>query len=98
MSKFDDINFTPHECGGIKGKLKVNEHTLSVIAGSGFYSQPRENLTTPTDFDAFEVAVFAPNGDWATQVFFPDLHDDVIGWQTKDEINELIQKITDLES
>ena len=90
---FDDINFTPHECGGIKGKLKVNEHTVSVLGGFGFYSEPRENLTTPNDFDAFEVAVFAPNGDWATQVFFPDIHDDVIGWQTRDEINELIKKI-----
>ena len=98
MMTFNDIIFTPHECGGIKGKLKVNEHTLSVIAGGGFYSEPRENLTTPNDFDAFEVAVFAPNGDWATQVFFPTLHDDVIGWQTRDDINELIQKITSLES
>ena len=44
---FDDINFTPHECGGIKGKLKVNEHTVSVLGGFGFYSEPRENLTTP---------------------------------------------------
>ena len=66
---------------------------MSVLGGFGFYSEPRENLTTPNDFDSFEVAVFAPNGDWATQVFFPNIHDDVIGWQTRDAINELIKKI-----
>ena len=43
MMTFDDINFTPHECGGIKGKLKVNEHTVSVLGGFGFYSEPRED-------------------------------------------------------
>ena len=54
------ILILPRECGGIKGKLKVNEHTVSVLGGFGFYSEPRENLTTPDSFEQFEVAVFVP--------------------------------------
>lgn len=93
MMNFENIIFTPHPCGGIHGKLKVNEHTVSILGGSGFYSTPREDLDTPNDFEAFEVAVFAPNGDWATKDFFPDQFDDVVGWQTKDDINKLIEEI-----
>ena len=93
MSKFDDVVWIDHSCGGLKGTLVVNDFRLSILGGSGFYSNPRENLKDPEDFSAFEIAVFNSNGDWATEVFFPHELDDVIGWQSREDINELIEKI-----
>ena len=93
MSKFDDIVWVDHANGGIRGTILVNGCRVSLLAGSGFYSAPRENLNDPDSFEEFEVAVFAPNGNFVTQEFFPDIHDDVIGWQTREEINELIERV-----
>lgn len=97
MKTFKDIHFGPHPAGiGIQGKLKVNDHILSVVAGDGLYSSPRENLTSPNDFNSFEVAVFDSNGDWATRKFLPNHSDDVVGWQSKMDISILITKIETL--
>ena len=38
---------------------------------------------------SFEVAVFAPDGDF-TREFFPDHIDDVLGWQSRGQINALM--------
>ena len=35
------------------------------------------------------IAVFAPDGDWATKQFVPDHNDDVLGWQYRGQINAL---------
>ena len=48
---------------------------------------------SPDDFSSFEVAIFNPQGDWATKEFFPDHNDDVLGWQSREDINNLIKKI-----
>ena len=94
MISFNDIEFGTHpHGGGIQGKLKVNGFTLSVVGGSGMYSQPREDLNSVDDFSSFEIAVFDSNGDWATKTFFPDNGDDVKGWVSRDEITELIGKL-----
>lgn len=92
---FNDLDFTIREgIGGIHAKMEfANGNVLSVIAGSGMYSSPRENLNSPDDFESFEIAIFAPNGDWATRSWFPDLHDDVMGWQSREEINSIIEMI-----
>ena len=91
---FNDIKFGPHPNGrGIQGILKVNGFTLSVVGGSGMYSQPREDKDRPWDFASFEIAVFDSNGDWATQTFFPDNGDVVLGWQDRAQINALIGKL-----
>jgi hypothetical protein len=71
----------------------VNGFTLSVVGGSGMYSTPREDLNSPDDFTSFEIAVFDSNGDWATQTFFPDNGDDVVGWVNREGITELIGKL-----
>ena len=94
MMNFNDIKFGPHPNGrGIQGILKVNGFTLSVVGGSGMYSQPREDLNSVDDFSSFEIAVFDSRWDWATQTFFPDNGDDVKGWVSRDEITELIGKL-----
>lgn len=96
MKTFNDITFQPHPfSGGIKGQLKFdNGWILSVIAGSGFYSTPGKDLKDPKDFSAFEIAVFTPKGDFGTFDVVEDATDDVIGWVTRDGINDIITKIT----
>lgn len=94
MKRFKDLEFKPHPNGeGIISRLDFdNGFSLSVIAGGFAYSTPRLNIQDPDHFSAFEVAVFTPDGDF-TREFFPDSHDDVLGWQDREEINTLISKI-----
>ena len=92
MLVFKDLVFKKREFGGgiaAKAEFK-NGFTISVIAGGLAYSTPREDKDSPDDFSAFEVAVFAPDGDWATKQFVPDHHDDVLGWQDRGQINALM--------
>lgn len=97
MKNFKDIVFKPHPHGfGIKGSLKVNGHLLSVVAGEGMYSTPRKNLTSPDDFESFEVAVFDSVGNFVTQEVVPNINDDVVGWQTRMDINIIITRIETL--
>ena len=49
-----------------------NGFSISVIAGGIAYSTPREDNSDPNHFSSFEVAVFAPDGGWATKQFVPD--------------------------
>jgi len=91
MKTFNDLQFKPKSIGGIGAHHKFdNGFIISIQAGSGMYSTPREDLTSPMDFVNFEVAVFAPDGDWATKQFFPNHNDDVLGWQDRGDINSLM--------
>lgn len=69
-----------------------NGITISVQAGSGNYSTPRENLSSSDDFASFEVAMWDEGGDFVTKDFFPD-NNDVIGWQDRADISILMIKI-----
>ena len=91
MKTFKDIQFFRSMGGRLKSTTKFdNGFELSVIAGEHAYSTPRENNTDPDFFSEFEVAVFAPDGEF-TREFFPEDHnDDVLGWQTRAEINTLM--------
>ena len=95
MKTFNDIKFGPHPLGGIQGKLIINGITLSVVAGEGLYSSPRTNGTSPKDFVSFEIGVWDDNG-WLTSKLVDTDGDDVKGWQTIDDINNVIKKIEDL--
>ena len=66
-----------------------NGYYISVVAGAGMYSNPKEG-NSPDDFNLFEVAVFNPEGKWSTKDFFPGIKDDVMGWQSREDINDLI--------
>ena len=67
-----------------------NGFSISVIAGKYAYSTPREDKDSPDDFEAFEVAVFAPDGEFTRKFFPEDHHDDVLGWQERGQINALM--------
>ena len=90
MKTFKDLVFK-NKLGGIRARMDFdNGFSISVIAGKFAYSTPREDKDSPDDFEEFEVAVFAPDGEF-TREFFPEDHnDDVLGWQERGQINALM--------
>lgn len=94
MKTFKDLVFHANRTGGINSRTDFdNGFSISVIAGGFAYSTPREDKDSPDYFTAFEVAVFAPNGDF-TREFFPEDHwDDVLGWQSRADINTIMLQI-----
>ena len=87
MKKFEDISWKQHRIGkgSIQGLLMLdNGIELSVVAGPTMYSLPKDAGNSPDDFDKFEVAVFDQDGEF--------VGDDVIGWQSRSDINKLIEK------
>ena len=93
MLIFEDLKFEK-KFGGVGATHTFdNGITISVQAGSGNYSTPRENLSSSDNFVSFEVAVWDEDGDFVTKDFVPDINDDVIGWQGRGEISFLMVKI-----
>lgn len=91
MKTFKDIEFFPSMGGNLKSSTKFdNGFEISVIAGQFAYSTPRENSLDPDFFSAFEVAIFNDEGEFVTQDFFQDINDDVMGWQTRADINTIM--------
>jgi len=87
---FKDLIFKPHK-NGIEGAVQAmhelpNGITISVVGGDGLYGD---------GINSFEV------GAWRTIDNFLFSHqwiplsenDDVVGWQSKEEITEIIQKL-----
>lgn len=91
MKVFKDLVFKEGVFGGIGTSMKFdNGFKISVQAGSFAYSSPRRNSDSPDDFDMFEVAVFRPNGKFTREFFPKDHNDDVMGWQSRGQINALM--------
>ena len=96
MIQFRDLEFEPRGFGGVGATRTFdNGITISVQAGKGNYSTPREDLTSSDQFSSFEVAIWGEDGEFITKEFFPDHNDDVLGWQDRGEINALILLIQD---
>ena len=90
MVKFKDLEFKKTFGGVGATHTFENGITISVQAGSGIYSTPRENLTSPDDYSSFEVAVIDREGNFITEGFVHDVDVGVLGWQDRDEINALM--------
>lgn len=92
---FDNIVFSKNIFGdGISSRTQFdNGVVLSIIAGKGAYSNPREAKFHSDDFRSFEVAILDGEGNFITMKFAPDAGDDVLGWMSREDINELITKI-----
>ena len=94
MKTFEDLKFKEKKSGGVYARLEFdNGYVLSVVASKNHYCTPKKNLTNPGDYLYFEVAVFSPDSGKFTREFFEDHDDDVLGWQSKDQINNLISLI-----
>ena len=94
MKAFKDIKFKQHKVGkgNIQGLLMLdNGIELSVVAGTGMYSAGkngvREAVDNVKDVSSFEVAVFDQDGEFIGG-------DMVLGWQSREDINELIKKFS----
>ena len=85
MKTFNDLIFTKHP-NGIDGAVQAtlvldNNITLSVVGGAGLYGDGTES---------FEVGAWHnDSNDW---IRLSD-YDDVIGWQSKEDIDQIIQKL-----
>ena len=94
MKTFKDIQFHQSMGGNLKSNTKFdNGFEMSVIAGEFAYSTPRENSLDPDFFSAFEVAIFNDEGEFVTQDFFQDINDDVMGWQSRADINTIMMVV-----
>ena len=94
MIQFKDLVFHSNHPGGINSRTDFdNGFSISVIAGQMAYSTPREDKNSPDDFSSFEIAVFAPDGEFTREFFPKDHSDDVLGWQSRKDINSIIEKI-----
>ena len=85
LKTFEDITWKNHQLSvnAIQGLLMLdNGIELSIVAGKGMYSTPREDLGSPDLYSSFEVAIFDQEGNMV---------DDVLGWKSKEDINILIQ-------
>ena len=93
---FRNLKFRPHRTTvkAIAASLEVNPNVyISVVAGPGFYSTPGGVTANLDDFDdypdsnefsSFEVAVIDENLSEDEQKW------DVNGWQSRQDINQLI--------
>ena len=68
-----------------------NGWTISVSAGEIPYSSPRAILKSHELYTSFEVALFDPDNEFATESIFPEKHSGgVLTWQSRDQIDQAI--------
>ena len=92
---FKDLKFEKKSFGGFGSKTIIGKYVLSVQCGSGTYCSPRMDCDKIEDYGSFEIAVWDDGGDeaWRTKYFYTSEIDDVKGWVSRDEIDELIIRI-----
>jgi hypothetical protein len=86
MKQFKDLKFNYHICGSIRAYIEFeNGFGLSVVKGSAFYS---DGIKT------YECAVMKEGNVFYDTPLTPE--DDVLGWLTRDEVDDLMKKIQEL--
>lgn len=95
---FNDLTFVKRNDGMWRSKTLIGNLTLSVIAGQFAYSQPRETLESVDGYSRYEAAVMDDDGHLMTSKIRTRLMDEVIGYMTPEEINELIKEIESYEN
>jgi hypothetical protein len=93
MTAFKDLKFKKKWNGVGSNYTFDNGITLSVQAGSGIYSTPREDHSSADDYSSFEIAIWNEKGEWITQDIIPTQDGEVKGWVSRDEIDEIISII-----
>ena len=93
MKTFEDLQFRQNSSGVYARLAFDNGYILSVVAGKNLYCTPKENLLTSSDYVSFEVAVFSPNGEFTNEFFEDHKGKNVLGWQSRDQITNLISLI-----
>jgi len=95
MKKFDDIEWKKHQLGEgfIQGLLMLDGGVeLSIVAGRSMYCSSKDGVGKPVDIMkideivSFEVCIFGDDN------FQTPMDDEVIGWQSREDIDSLIVK------
>lgn len=96
MNQFNDLEFEPNTLGGF-GACHTFENgvTISVQASKNHYCTPRENLPSHDLYSSFEVALWDDNG-WLTRNYFPNIDNDVLSMQGREDIDELINQLNQI--
>jgi len=92
MIQFKDLIFKDHHHMINAHHVFDNNWEISVSAGAGAYSTPREDIKDPAKFSSFEIAIFNPKGHFATSEVL-QIDDDVVGWQAREDIDDIIEMI-----
>ena len=92
MKTFNDVSWKQHGLGkgNIRGLLKLdNGIELSIVAGTGMYSAGKTGVRGAVDnvedVSSFEVAAIDVDGEFLG---------DPKGWQSREDINELIKLLS----
>jgi len=94
MITIDDLKFNKQAHGGIGAALKTKSRiTISIQAGQGIYSTPREDGLEPESYSSFEVALINSKGDFVTNKFINCDNDKVAGWVPIEVINNIIYQL-----
>ena len=94
MVTIDDLQFHPQAHGGIGAVLKTKSKiTISIQAGQGLYSTPREDGLEPESYSAFEIALFNVRGNFVTHKFINCGADSIAGWVPRSVINNIIYQL-----
>jgi len=94
MVTIDDLKFNKQAHGGIGAALKTKSKiTISIQAGQGVYSTPREDGLEPESYSSFEVALINSKGAFVTNKFIDSGADSVAGWVPRSVINNIIYQL-----
>ena len=92
--KFKDIKFEKRRIGGIQARVELkDEMILSIVAGEFAYSSPRADFGEPEQFESFEIAIIDKDGDFVTREHLAVEHNDVLGWVSREQIEEIIANL-----
>ncbi len=92
---FKDLKFKERNTGGFGATVDFKEgFTLSVQCGEFIYCSPRKNLSSPSEYSSFEIAIIDPEGRFITDLFIKEHDEEVAGWRSREQINELLSYLT----
>ena len=92
MSPFEEIKFEPHQVGeGKQGKLFLpNGYGISVVR---FKIPGSTGYGSYCDGNTWEVAILKGTRDNYDLCYDTQFTSDVLGYQTEDDINEILKKL-----
>tara|TARA_R110002111_G_scaffold63705_2_gene105006 strand:+ start:233 stop:544 length:312 start_codon:yes stop_codon:yes gene_type:complete len=96
IKTFTDLTFFPH-MGGVASLQKIGEHTLSIIAGGKLaMSSPKGLMSSDeTLYTSFEIGIILTETDeWVTKDIL-QVDSDTVGWFKREDINNVIELISD---
>lgn len=88
MITVNNLNFKQFYPGKFNASLKIDNLVLSVSHGQGCYGS---GPSTPGGPGTYEVAMWwSDSDDWVNLADNDDGLDQVLGWQTDEDVNQLI--------